>query len=199
MQCVCHWLPGQECVRGARGWISLVVFKLNRATQRSSNVSAASADRSEVKLSRPRKSSSSASSAQGMHTARRAVPWEPTPRTPFVRALRPPEKRTGSNRTTTTTTHSLACTRRWKMTMQEHFLRMHSVGVRLAGLLSAGLGLEPSAFTGCFSEKAHVLRLLHYSAEAREAAEQSASLVYFINTVVLVFWSMLACFYAPQS
>ena len=56
--------------------------------------------------------------------------------------------------------------RRWKTTMREHFVRMHAVGIRLAGLLSVGLGLEASTFADCFSEKAHALRLLHYSAEA---------------------------------
>lgn len=49
--------------------------------------------------------------------------------------------------------------------MQEHFARMHAVGVRLAGLLSVGLGLDNSVFDDCFSEFAHVLRLLHYTAE----------------------------------
>lgn len=49
--------------------------------------------------------------------------------------------------------------------MQEYFLTMHALGVRLSGLLSAGLGLEPSFFEGCTSEMAHALRLLHYSAE----------------------------------
>lgn len=54
---------------------------------------------------------------------------------------------------------------RWKTTMQEHFARMHAVGERVAGLLSVGLGLDSSTFDDCFSEFAHVLRLLHYSAE----------------------------------
>lgn len=49
--------------------------------------------------------------------------------------------------------------------MQSYFLTMHALGVRLSGLLSAGLGLEPSFFGECTSEMAHALRLLHYSAE----------------------------------
>lgn len=51
--------------------------------------------------------------------------------------------------------------------MQEHFARMHTIGVRLAGLLSAAFGLDPLVFDNSFSEYAHALRLLHYSAEAR--------------------------------
>ncbi|CAM9287559.1 unnamed protein product [Ectocarpus sp. 6 AP-2014] len=56
----------------------------------------------------------------------------------------------------------------WKTTMQEHFVRMHAVGERLAGLLSVGLGLDPAVFDTCFSEFAHTLRLLHYSAEVSD-------------------------------
>lgn len=54
--------------------------------------------------------------------------------------------------------------------MQAYFASMHALGVRVSGLLSAGLGLEPSFFEGCTSEMAHALRLLHYSAEVRRAA-----------------------------
>lgn len=53
--------------------------------------------------------------------------------------------------------------------MQNYFTTMHSLGVRVSGLLSAGLGLDASFFEGCTSEMAHALRLLHYSAEVREA------------------------------
>lgn len=51
--------------------------------------------------------------------------------------------------------------------MQDHFTRMHDVGERLVRLLSEGLDLDSSVFRSCFSEFAHVLRLLHYSAEVR--------------------------------
>lgn len=51
--------------------------------------------------------------------------------------------------------------------MQVYFLSMHALGVRVSGLLSAGLGLEPSFFEGCTSEMAHAMRLLHYSAEVK--------------------------------
>lgn len=51
--------------------------------------------------------------------------------------------------------------------MQDYFLAMHALGVRLTGLLSVGLELEPSFFERCTSEMAHALRLLHYSAEVR--------------------------------
>ncbi|CAM9597540.1 unnamed protein product [Scytosiphon promiscuus] len=56
----------------------------------------------------------------------------------------------------------------WKTTMQNYFTTMHSLGVRVSGLLSAGLGFEPSFFEGCTSEMAHALRLLHYSAEVSD-------------------------------
>eukprot|EP00752_Nemacystus_decipiens_P014679 g13075.t1 len=56
----------------------------------------------------------------------------------------------------------------WKTTMQEHFTRMHAVGVRLVGLLSVGLELEDSVFDNCFSQLEHALRLLHYSAEVSD-------------------------------
>ncbi|CAM9654522.1 unnamed protein product, partial [Ectocarpus sp. 4 AP-2014] len=46
---------------------------------------------------------------------------------------------------------------------------MHAAGVRLSGLLSVGLGLDPSFFESCTSEMADALRLLHYSAEVRTA------------------------------
>ncbi|CAM9798398.1 unnamed protein product, partial [Hapterophycus canaliculatus] len=43
-----------------------------------------------------------------------------------------------------------------------------SVGVRVSGLLSEGLGLDASFFKGCTSEMAHALRLIHYSAEVSD-------------------------------
>ncbi|CAM9597469.1 unnamed protein product [Scytosiphon promiscuus] len=56
----------------------------------------------------------------------------------------------------------------WKATMQEHFARMHAVGQRLVRLLASGLELDAPVFESCFSEFAHVLRLLHYSAEVSD-------------------------------
>ncbi|CAM9287485.1 unnamed protein product [Ectocarpus sp. 6 AP-2014] len=58
----------------------------------------------------------------------------------------------------------------WRATMQSYFTTMHAVGVRLSGLLSVGLGLDPSFFESCTSEMAHALRLLHYSAEVSDPA-----------------------------
>ena len=55
--------------------------------------------------------------------------------------------------------------RRWKVTMQDYFTRMHALGIRLSGVLSSGLGLDPSFFEGCFSKPMSALRLLHYSSE----------------------------------
>lgn len=55
--------------------------------------------------------------------------------------------------------------RRWKATMQDYYNRMHAMGIRASGLLSTGLGLDPSFFEGCFSESMSALRLLHYSSE----------------------------------
>ena len=49
--------------------------------------------------------------------------------------------------------------------MQDYFLTMHSLGVRVSGLLSTGLGLDASFFEECICDMAHALRLLHYSAE----------------------------------
>ncbi|CAM9447850.1 unnamed protein product [Laminaria digitata] len=49
--------------------------------------------------------------------------------------------------------------------MQDYFDRMHAMGIRLSGLLSIGLGLDPAFFEGFFSESMSALRLLHYSSE----------------------------------
>ena len=55
--------------------------------------------------------------------------------------------------------------RRFKATMQDYYNRMHAMGIRLSGLLSTGLGLDPAFFERCFSESMSALRLLHYSSE----------------------------------
>lgn len=49
--------------------------------------------------------------------------------------------------------------------MQDHFSRMHALGIRLSELLAVGLGLDPSFFEGFFSHSLSALRLLHYSPE----------------------------------
>lgn len=49
--------------------------------------------------------------------------------------------------------------------MLDYFNRMHALGIRLSGLLSTGLGLDPSFFEGCFLKPMSALRLLHYSSE----------------------------------
>ncbi|CAM9249777.1 unnamed protein product [Laminaria digitata] len=56
----------------------------------------------------------------------------------------------------------------WKATMQDYFTRMHALGIRLSGVLSSGLGLDPSFFEGCFSKPMSALRLLHYSSEVSD-------------------------------
>lgn len=55
--------------------------------------------------------------------------------------------------------------RRWKSTMQDYYNRMHAMEIRLSGLLSTGLELDPDFFEDCFSESMSALRLLHYSSE----------------------------------
>lgn len=60
--------------------------------------------------------------------------------------------------------------------MQAYFLAMHALGIRVSGLLSAGLGMEPSFFEGCTSEMAHALRLLHYSAEVNASFRRTGGL-----------------------
>lgn len=49
--------------------------------------------------------------------------------------------------------------------MQDYYNRMHAMEIRLSGLLSIGLGLDPAFFEDCFSESMSALRLLHYSSE----------------------------------
>lgn len=71
--------------------------------------------------------------------------------------------------------------------MQAYFLTMHALGVRVSGLLSAGLGMEPSFFEGCTSEMAHALRLLHYSAEVSVKRE-------LLERRLVSFLTPCACF-----
>ena len=53
--------------------------------------------------------------------------------------------------------------------MQDYFNRMHALGIKLSGLLSTGLGLDPSFFESCFLKPMSALRLLHYSAEVGQS------------------------------
>lgn len=61
--------------------------------------------------------------------------------------------------------------------MQDYFDRMHDLGIRLAGLLATGLGLDPGFFNTFFSEPMSALRLLHYSAEVLYCANPISVLV----------------------
>lgn len=96
------------------------------------------------------------------------VPCFETPTTYQLRITRaatsPTTKDTRDNKPVTP---AYITNNRWKATMQDYFLTMHALGVRLTGLLSVSLGLESSFFELRTSEMAHALRLIHYSAEVR--------------------------------